>query len=134
VIAPVANFTASTFNITTGQSVNFTDLSTNNPTSWNWVFTGGTPASSSVQNPTNIVYNTPGCYQVSLTATNSAGSNTSTQTCYINVTNPVIAPVANFTASVHSISILGNQLILQIFQLIILLPGIGHFTGAAPAF
>jgi PKD repeat protein len=104
VIAPVANFTASTFNITTGQSVNFTDLSTNNPTSWNWVFTGGTPASSSVQYPTNIVYNTPGCYQVSLTATNSAGSNTSTQTCYINVTNPVIAPVANFTASTFNIT------------------------------
>jgi PKD repeat protein len=49
-------------------------------------------------------YNTPGCYQVSLTATNSAGSNTSTQTCYINVTNPVITPVANFTASSVNIS------------------------------
>jgi PKD repeat protein len=99
VITPVANFTASTFNITTGQSVNFTDLSTNNPTSWSWTFTGGSPASSTSQNPTNITYNTAGCYQVSLTATNSAGSNTSTQTCYITVTNPVIVPVANFTAS-----------------------------------
>ncbi|HRG59548.1 MAG TPA: PKD domain-containing protein, partial [Bacteroidia bacterium] len=106
-LVPVANFTANTFTINAGQSVNFTDLSTNTPTSWSWVFTGGTPASSTVQNPTNIVYNTPGCYQVTLTATNSAGSNTSTQTCYINVTNPVIAPVANFTAS--SVNITSGQ-------------------------
>jgi PKD repeat protein len=125
VITPVANFTASSFNITTGQSVNFTDLSTNNPTSWSWTFTGGTPASSTSQNPTNITYNTPGCYQVSLTATNSAGSNTSTQTCYITVTNVVITPVANFTASSLSISPLVNQLILRTFQLTIQLHGIG---------
>jgi PKD repeat protein len=106
-LVPVANFTASQFTITTGQSVNFTDLSSNNPTSWSWVFTGGTPASSSTQNPNNVVYNTAGCYQVSLTATNSAGSNTSTQTCYITVTNPVVAPVANFTAS--SVNITSGQ-------------------------
>jgi PKD repeat protein len=102
---PIANFTSNTQNITTAQSVNFTDLSTNNPTSWNWTFTGGSPAASTLQNPTNIVYNTPGCYQVSLTATNSAGSNTSTHTCYITVSNPVIKPVANFTANTQFITV-----------------------------
>jgi PKD repeat protein len=105
VITPVANFTASSVNITTGQSVNFTDLSTNNPTSWNWVFVGAAPASSNSQNPTNIVYNTAGCYQVSLTATNSAGSNTSTQVCYITVLNPIITPIANFTANTQYITV-----------------------------
>lgn len=101
---PVANFNANLQNITTGQSINFTDLSTNTPTSWSWTFSGATPASSTSQNPTNIVYNTPGCYQVSLTATNSAGSNTSTQICYIYVTNPVITPVANFTSSLVNLT------------------------------
>jgi PKD repeat protein len=132
VITPVANFTASTFNITTGQSVNFTDLSTNNPTSWSWTFTGGTPASSTSQNPTNIIYNTPGCFQVALTAINSAGSNTSTQTCYINVTNPVITPVANFTAT--SVNITTGQSV-NFTDLSSNNPTSWNwvFTGAAPA-
>lgn len=97
--APVAAFTASALNITVGQTVNFTDLSTNSPTSWSWSFTGGSPASSTSQNPTNIQYNTVGCYQVSLTASNSFGSDNQTNTCYINVTAAGQAPVAAFTAS-----------------------------------
>jgi PKD repeat protein len=108
-IVPIANFTSNIQSISTGQSINFTDLSTNNPTSWNWSFTGAVTTSSTSQNPTNIIYNNPGCYQVALTATNSAGSNTSTQTCYINVTNPVIVPVANFTAS--SVNITAGQFV-----------------------
>jgi PKD repeat protein len=84
-IAPVANFTASATTIQVGQSVSFTDASTNNPTSWSWIFAGGTPSTSTTQNPTNITYNTAGVYAVTLTATNSAGTNTSTQTNYITV-------------------------------------------------
>lgn len=104
-IAPVANFTANTFNITTGQSVNFTDLSTNSPTQWSWQFTGGTPATSSLQNPSNITYNTPGCFQVTLTASNAAGSDQQVQTCYINVSNPSAGPLANFSTSNTSICV-----------------------------
>jgi PKD repeat protein len=104
-IAPVAAFTANVFNITTGQSVNFTDLSSNNPTAWNWQFTGGAPATSTLQNPSNIVYNTPGCYQVVLTASNAAGSDSETQVCYINVSSPGAGPLANFTTSNTSICV-----------------------------
>jgi PKD repeat protein len=82
---PVAAFTANITNIAVGGSVNFTDLSTNSPTSWNWTFNGGSPANSTMQNPTNIIYNTAGCYAVTLVATNTAGSGPLTQTCYINV-------------------------------------------------
>jgi PKD repeat protein len=81
---PVANFTGSPTTITEGQSVSFTDTSTNNPTSWAWTFTGGTPSGSTSQNPT-VTYNTAGTYSVSLTATNSAGSDTETKTNYITV-------------------------------------------------
>ncbi len=104
-IAPVAAFTANTFNITTGQSVNFTDLSTNNPTQWNWQFTGATPATSTQQNPNGITYNTPGCFQVTLTASNAAGNDSETQTCYINVSNPSAGPLANFSTSNTSICV-----------------------------
>lgn len=83
--APVAAFSANTFSIPVGGSVNFTDLSTNSPTSWNWTFTGSNTGNSTAQNPANIVYPTAGCFPVSLTASNASGSNTITQTCYIQV-------------------------------------------------
>lgn len=102
VVAPVANFSASNTSITVGQSVNFTDLSTNTPTSWAWTFTGGTPSSSTLQNP-SVTYNTVGTYAVSLTATNSAGSDVETKTSYITV-NAAPAPVANFMASSTTIN------------------------------
>jgi PKD repeat protein len=98
VLAPVANFSASKTVITKGETVTFTDLSTNTPTSWSWSFTGGTPSSSTLQNPA-VTYNTAGTYKVVLTATNSAGSNTKTLENYIQVNEPVLAPVANFSAS-----------------------------------
>ena len=84
---PVAAFTANVINIPIGGSVNFTDLSTNSPTEWSWTFTGASTTNSSVQNPVNIIYNSEGCYTVSLTATNNGGSSTTTQICYINVGN-----------------------------------------------
>jgi PKD repeat protein len=84
--APVANFIASATNITVGTSINFTDQSSGSPTTWAWTFTGGTPNSSNVQNPTNITYNTVGTFQVSLTVTNASGNDTETKAGYINVT------------------------------------------------
>jgi PKD repeat protein len=83
---PTADFTASSTAIYTGQSVTFTDTSGNGPTSWSWTFDGGTPASSTDQDPV-VTYNTAGTYTVSLTAANSAGSDTETKTDYITVTD-----------------------------------------------
>ena len=85
---PVADFTADNTSITVGDSVNFTDLSTNLPDSWHWEFEGGTPATSMDQNPTGIVYNTVGTYTVTLIATNSIGSDTAIKTGYIIVSPP----------------------------------------------
>jgi ELWxxDGT repeat protein len=107
-LAPVANFSASNTSPNAGTTINFTDLSTNTPTSWSWSFTGGSPATSTSQNPTNILYNTPGCYQVTLTATNAYGSDPEVKTCYINVLNPALAPVADFVASNTSVATGGS--------------------------
>ncbi|MBI5220184.1 MAG: PKD domain-containing protein [Bacteroidia bacterium] len=90
VAVPVANFTANNTLVCAGSTVQFTDQSSNTPTSWAWTFTGGTPSSSSLQNP-SVVYNTAGTYTVTLIATNSAGSNTKTQTNYITVVNQTVA-------------------------------------------
>jgi PKD repeat protein len=81
---PVANFSGTPTSILVGGSVNFTDLSTNNPTSWSWTFLGGTSSTSTLQNPT-VTYNTAGTYNVTLTASNSVGSNTLTKSGYITV-------------------------------------------------
>jgi PKD repeat protein len=83
-IPPVADFVGSPTTVTEGGSVSFTDQSTGNPTSWSWSFPGGTPSSSTAQNPT-VTYNTAGTYSVTLTATNSAGSDGETKTNYITV-------------------------------------------------
>ena len=84
---PVAEFEANKTSIRVGDSITFTDLSTNLPDSWYWEFEGGTPSTSTEQNPT-IKYNTPGIYKVSLVATNSFGSDTITKTNYIIVDLP----------------------------------------------
>ena len=81
----VTNFMADQTSVSQGTTVNFTDLSTNNPDDWTWTFDGGTPSSSTDQNP-SIVYNTPGTYDVVLTATNTYGGNTETKVGYITVT------------------------------------------------
>jgi PKD repeat protein len=53
--------------------VQYIDQSQNNPTTWNWVFEGGEPATSTEQNPL-VTYAAPGVYTVSLTVQNSQGS------------------------------------------------------------
>ena len=82
---PVAGFSGQPLNIMEGQTVNFTDESTNYPTSWSWSFPGGDPSSSTLQNPV-ITYPGIGSYDVSLTVSNTAGSDTLTKTAYITVT------------------------------------------------
>jgi len=102
---PVADFDS---NVTSGSaslSVNFTDLSTNSPTSWAWDFDNDGKVDSTDQNPT-YTYAIAGNYTVNLTVTNSVGSNSTVKTDYINVsefstpTEPT--PVAAFTADVTS--------------------------------
>jgi bacillolysin len=83
-LAPVANFTANYKQGRAPFTVQFFDISANNPTQWNWLFPGGIPSSSVEQNPI-VVYYDNGEYQVSLTAKNSYGQNVSTKTSYIKV-------------------------------------------------
>ena len=82
---PVANFSVDFRSVCEGQCVNFTDLSTNAPTSWSWSFQGASVQTSTQQNPSNICYNTAGTYFVSLTVTNASGSNTLYIPGYITV-------------------------------------------------
>ncbi len=51
----------------------FNDASSNAPTSWAWSFPGGSPSSSTAQNP-SITYTATGTYTVTLTASNVNGT------------------------------------------------------------
>jgi PKD repeat protein len=82
----VASFNASATQVALGGSVNFTDGSFGDIVSWNWTFEGGTPATSTQQNPSNITYNEVGDFDVTLTISDAEGnSETLTRTDYIHV-------------------------------------------------
>lgn len=90
VASPVATFTSSASTTCVGIPVNFTDVSTNIPTSWLWTFgASATPSSSTLQNP-SVVYLTPGTYSVTLAATNGIGTGTTTTTSMITVLPEVL--------------------------------------------
>ena len=81
---PVAAFSGTPLSINETETVTYTDASTNTPTSWSWVFEGGTPATSTAQNPT-VTYNTAGTYDATLTATNAGGSDSEAKVDYVTV-------------------------------------------------
>lgn len=79
-----ADFTADPNTIDEGESIDFTDLSTGDPTGWSWTFEGGTPSTSSEQNPT-VSYSVEGTYQVSLTVTRGNAEDTERKAGFITV-------------------------------------------------
>lgn len=81
------------------RQVGFDNFSTNNPTSYKWVFENGTPATSTLASP-KVIFKTAGTYRVSLTASNPYGSSTVNKT--ITVTN---APTTAFTYKVKNFDV-----------------------------
>ncbi|NNC85546.1 MAG: PKD domain-containing protein [Bacteroidia bacterium] len=76
--APIADFDFKVKRVCVGTTFNFTDASWGGPiTTRTWSFPGGTPATSTAANP-SVSYSTPGQYDVTLTVTNSAGTDSKT--------------------------------------------------------
>ena len=87
---PTASFSTPITTICVGTCIDFTNTSTGGPfTATDWTFTGGTPGTSTANNPTGICYNTAGTYQVELSVTDG-GAMTDVQTTpgYITVVAP----------------------------------------------
>lgn len=96
-IAPVTDFnangsTAAQINVLQNATVNFNDLSTNFPTAWAWAISPATgwyyTSGSSATATPKVKFTSGGIYSVSLTSSNSGGSNSLTKSNYINVTPP----------------------------------------------
>ena len=83
--APRATFTVlpGTF-VAPGTTIDFSDHSTNSPTSWSWDMPGATPSTSTEQNP-SVTYDAEGVYTVTLTVTNNSGESTASYQDYIEV-------------------------------------------------
>jgi len=95
---PVAAFTANVTSGTAPLPVQFTNTSSNSPTSWNWSFRNVTGDNaqiwfSTVQNPVQTFG--VGNFSIVLNASNSAGYNLSTQVTFINVTASSVAAMAS---------------------------------------
>ena len=90
-----AEFTSSATLVCAGSTVTFTDVSYHGVTSRNWSFPGGTPATSTDENP-SVVYDQAGTYNVQLTVSDGSNTLTSTQNLAVTVlANPGIpAPLA----------------------------------------
>ena len=86
---PVPDFTSTDQNLCTGECIDYSDLSTGTVQTYSWLFQGGTPMSSTDQNPVNVCYDTAGSYSTTLIVTNGACTNSNTHVGYINVTQPV---------------------------------------------
>jgi len=87
----IVDFTASNNLPCTGAPVDFTDQSEGNIVSWNWSFPGGTPSTSTQQNPVNILYASPGTYNVTLTISNGASSAARTKANFIIAVGPQVS-------------------------------------------
>lgn len=81
-LAPVVDFTADITSGVTGTLISFIETSSLDPISWFWNFGDG--ATSTLQNPQHL-FETPGNFSVTLTATNLDGSGTKTRSQYINI-------------------------------------------------
>lgn len=103
VLAPVAAFSAEPLVICQGETVYFTDISTNGPTEWNWTFEGGDPGSSGDQN-VEVAYYTAGTFDVTLVASNIAGSNTHSENNLVTV-NAVAEPNFSYTKNMFQVTL-----------------------------
>jgi hypothetical protein len=86
---PVANFFVQNTNVCSGQTIAFENTSSNGQT-YQWSFTGGTPAISSDVEPL-VSYSASGTYNVQLIVTGPGGIDTLDQTVSIDVSQPVNA-------------------------------------------
>jgi len=97
------DFEGTPITVTSGQTVNFTDLSTDySAVSWDWTFENGQTASSTSQNP-NIQYTVLGTHDVQLVVYDGLKYDTMLKADYIEVVQPAEL-VAAFTSNTQEIA------------------------------
>ncbi len=93
----IADFTASATKIKVGETVKFTDTSVGGATAWNWEFEGGTPATSTAQNPTvQFNVNKPVSIKLQITRAEDGSKASVTKDDLVQVGPPELMMNGNF--------------------------------------
>jgi PKD repeat protein len=108
----IADFVTLNPNICIGNSIAFYNRSQNNPTSYQWYFQNGIPATSAVANPT-VSYSTIGNFQVKLIVINSYGSDSLTLINYVQVTTPPVGQALPYSESFESFAFPTNGITID---------------------
>jgi uncharacterized protein (TIGR02145 family) len=106
-LKPISLFSSFKLKIRIGDTIQFNDYSTNNPTSWQWDFDNG---SSNSQNPKHV-FSQSGTYTISLITSNSNGADTAVKVDYITVL-PAEDPENSLTdidGNTYAFVTIGNQ-------------------------
>ena len=112
---PIASFSSDTDTICLDNdtTIAFTDTTSPTATSWLWTFEGGTPATSTAQNPT-VTYATEGTFDVTLSVTNEFGTDQVTITDYVTTlsgdncpactssTNSTVVPISTGAGATYT--------------------------------
>ncbi len=106
-VVPNAEFSFSPPSPKMGESVSFTDTSSGAPTSWLWSFGDG--QTSALRNPTHS-FSMAAIYQVTLTASNAAGSSSRTKS--ISIGSPTAPTITYFSANPPAV-VAGQQAFLS---------------------
>jgi len=106
-VVPSAEFSYSPLSPRAGETVSFTDTSSGAPTSWLWSFGDG--QTSALRNPTHS-FSMAAIYQVTLTASNAAGSSSRTKS--ISIGSPTAPTITYFSANPPAV-VAGQQAILS---------------------
>ncbi len=91
-LLPMAAFNASATTVEAGDSITFSDASTNAPSLYTWNFEGGNPTYSNQANPT-VTYEGAGTYDVMLTVRNDEGAGEILMEDHIVITAPPVIDI-----------------------------------------
>ncbi|MFD1552463.1 hypothetical protein DNU06_10470 [Putridiphycobacter roseus] len=110
ILPPLADFNEDDHTICEGTTVNYTNESIGVQDTWEWTFNGGTPATSTLENPT-VTYTIAGQYDVQLIVSNVNGTDTLMSTNHMEVfANPIAPTISQIDAlTLSSTEVNGNQ-------------------------
>ena len=98
---PVASYDASALSGCVPHEVQFLNTSSVNTTDVLWIFEGGDPSSSSIDDPL-VTYNSPGTYDVTLIAINGSGADTLIDENIVEISD---APPAAFSFDINGLEV-----------------------------
>lgn len=108
----VSNFATLVSTVCTGNPVQFVSTALNDPISWQWYFPGGTPATSTVEDPV-VSYAAPGTYDVALVVQNGIGGDSLMIPGMITVQDPVAGQLPPFSEGFESLVFPPNGIVVE---------------------